>query len=142
MVPLLLGYSSKLLASHREADINGKRKSPYSLDQINEAYVPKKISVNSKGPERKDKENSAHSINSIEAFGTLTKDVPEKITGHALLDGRKPSVSLIKNMFFRVDWEKRSDQTCPEPTFYSYSVLKRQHPTLLLSYIENVVELE
>jgi hypothetical protein len=76
------------------------------------------------------------------AYGTLTTDTPVKICAHTLLEDKKPDDCSIKRLFFKVEWNKREDGTSPEPSFYSYNILKKKAPGIILDYIENVVQLD
>jgi hypothetical protein len=139
MLPVLLSYSSQLIEKNRnEIKTNSsKRNSEEALEEFEE--ISKKIHLNNDKAVIKigdARETTA------EAYGTITKDIPKRVLGHTLFDGKKPGLCDLKKLFFKVEWSVRLDSFQPEPSFYSYSILKREYPSLLLNYIENVIQLE
>lgn len=74
-------------------------------------------------------------------YGEINSDIPLKISGHTLHDDVKPESGKLQHLFFRVEWQKRSDDIQPKPSFYSYHALKEKVPMAILDYIETNLEL-
>ena len=74
-------------------------------------------------------------------MGDFDKDVVLRISDHAILSEKLGTMinvdtrTPIKDMFFSIQWKKRSDGTVPTPAFYPFYALKDRSPEFLLDYI-------
>jgi len=99
----------------------------------------KKAEKESKSSKEKDDSESK-----IAKVGEFSTDEPSKISDHASLDKAKKVIrdvqekTQISNLFFKIEWEDRSNGVKPSSTYYNFSTLKKKCPTLLLDYISTM----
>jgi len=107
---------------------------------------PKNDTASKKSEKKEEEDDSDSEI--IQNSGTFSIDDPLKILDHAILDdsGHKLADTTkntsLNQVYFEVEWQKRKDGTDPGPTYYTYTVLKKNCPSLILDYIENMVHFD
>lgn len=79
-----------------------------------------------------------------ELFGRIENDIPEKIINHNLEDpenmvkkDKKTCQQHIKRFHYKLQWMKRENGILPIPTYYSFEIIKKYYPQLLLDYFED-----
>ena len=92
------------------------------------------------------KELSYHNQTSgISKTGDFTTDICEKISDHIILMSDIHKKAIIKgplihvtlyDMFYKIEWKKRSSGYQPVPAFFKGSLIIKFYPHLLLDYIE------
>jgi len=73
--------------------------------------------------------------------------VPAKILDHAVMTGPNNMVDVdpsttLKNVYFKLEFNKRGDGVQPSSTYYSYTLLKKKIPGMILDYVENMVHFD
>lgn len=95
-----------------------------------------------------EEEKAAQEGDDFSKNGTLLTDTPIRISDHAILDEQSKSVvdisgrTSLKKIYFQVDWKKRKDGYQPASSFYSYTLLKKKMPLIILDYVEDMVHFD
>jgi len=109
---------------------------------------PKSKSGKGKAQEKKEEHIEEEKGDDFNQNGNLQSDVAVRISDHAVLDDQSNSFmdttgkTALKKVYFQVEFKKRKDGFQPAPSFYSYTVLKKKVPTLILDYIEDMVHFD
>jgi hypothetical protein len=79
-----------------------------------------------------------------EMFGRIERDIPEKILSHNLDEpenmvkkDKKNCQQHVKRFHYKLQWMKRENGILPIPTYYSFEIIKKYYPQLLLDYFED-----
>ena len=156
---LIQQYESSLPDSQKGSDKSSKSeaktKKPKSSVLDNSKKIKKepkssksatgsKKNASSKKAEKESKSSKDDSETKVAKVGEFSTDEPSKISDHASLDKAKKVIrdvqekTQISQLFFKIEWQDRSNGVKPTSTYYNFSTLKKKCPNLLLDYVSTM----